>query len=92
MEDITAKVHRLDREVAAHTEQIKTLFTRQECLDEITRAVTVLAEKMSTVEKAQEKIGVGIEELKQAPARKWDLVIAAVIAAIVGGVVGKFMF
>ena len=92
MEDLAVIVSRHDREIAAQGEQIKTLFYRQECLDELTRAVTTLAEKMSNVEKGQEKIEKGFEELKSIPARRWDAVIAAIIAAIIGGVIGKFLF
>ena len=74
--------------VAAHTEQIKTLFNQQECLDEMVKAVTTLAAKMDNVEKSQTKIEKGLEQLQAAPARNWQSLMGALITGAVGAIIG----
>lgn len=88
MTDMEKKIDDLCRVVAIHTEQIKTLFNQQECLDEMTKAVTTLAVKMENVENGQAKIEKGLEDLKSVPAKNWQSLIAALISGAVGAIIG----
>jgi len=89
--ELEQKVDNLCLIVAAHTEQIKTLFNQQECLDEMVKAVTTLAAKMDNVEKGQTKIEKGLEQLKVAPARNWQTLVGALITGAVGAVIGAIV-
>lgn len=91
MDMVEKKIDDLWRVVSAHTEQIKTLFNQQECLDEMTRAVTTLAVKMDNVENGQNKIEKSIEDLKSVPAKNWQSLVAALISGVVGAIVGAIV-
>ena len=77
--------------IATHTEQIKTLFNQQTALDEMVRAVTTLAVKMDNVERSQSKIEQSLSDLKSAPARNWQTLIAALISGMAGAAIGLFI-
>lgn len=82
--ELQERVNQHDREIAAHTEQIKTLFNQQECLVAIAKSVAVLTKQMEKVEQGQSKVEAAVEELKSAPAKKWQLLISAIISALIG--------
>lgn len=82
------KVENIALTIATHTEQIKTLFNQQEALDEMVRAVTTLAVKMENVERSQSKIEQSLSDLKSAPARNWQTLVAALISGVAGAMIG----
>lgn len=86
--DIEQTVSDMRMTITAHTEQIKTLFLRQECLDDMARAVAILATKMESLEKGQSNIEKSLEELKSVPKKNWQTLTAAIISGIVGAVLG----
>ena len=74
--------------LATHEEQIKTLFRRQECLDEMLRAVTTLNAKMDNVEESQKEIKITLEELKSVPVKRYNVAITTAITALISGCIG----
>lgn len=77
--------------LATHEEQIKTLFRRQECLDEMLRAVTTLNAKMDNVEESQKEIKITLEELKSVPVKRYNVAITTAITALISGGVGALL-
>ena len=78
-------------------EQIKTLFKQQAEIKELTETVQKLAialEKqgmaLQTTEKKVDVVKQDVDEIKSKPAKRWDAIIAALIAGIVGFVLAKF--
>lgn len=82
---------------AVMAEQIKTLFTQQKEIKELTETVQRLAvalEKqgiaLQLTEKKVDGVKVDVDEIKSKPAKRWDAVIVAIISAIVGFVFARF--
>lgn len=78
-------------------EQIKTLFKQQAEIKELTETVQKLAialEKqgvaLQSTEKKVDGVKVDVDEIKSKPAKRWDAIIAALIAGVVGFVLAKF--
>ena len=78
-------------------EQIKTLFKQQADIKQLTENVQKLAialEKQSmavqSTEKKVDAVKQDVDEIKSKPAKRWDAIIAALIAGIVGFVLAKF--
>lgn len=88
MDNLQAAVNKHDREIVAHTEQIKTLFAQQEGLAELTRTVATLAERMRSVSDGQAKIEKSLDDIKAVPARNWQTLIAALLSGVVGAGIG----
>lgn len=77
--------------IARHGEQIRTLFGRMDNLEKLTDSVNKLAislERLTAKQEATEKKVVGIaddvDEIKDKPAKRWELVVGAIISALVG--------
>lgn len=93
-EELTQKVVELDERSTRHTEQIKTVFNQlaevkgmTESVHKLATTVEVLAlEQKNTGEKIDKLTG-EVDEIKEKPAKKWELVVTVAITAIVTGVV-----
>ena len=77
--------------VAKQQEQIKTLFDRMNNLEKLTDSVNKLAislekltGKQSATEKQVENLVSDVKGIKETPAKRWELVVGAVISALVG--------
>lgn len=77
--------------IARQSEQIKTLFGRMDNLEKLTESVNKLAlalERMTTRQETTEKnvkdLKDDLDEIKDKPAKRWELVVGAVISALVG--------
>lgn len=78
-------------------EQIKTLFRQQEEIKRLTETVQSLAlalEKqgvaLQSTEKKVSEVKTDVDEIKLKPAKRWDAIIAALIAGVVGFLLAKF--
>jgi hypothetical protein len=77
-------------------EQIKTLFRQQAEIKELTETVQKLAlalEKqgiaLQSTEKKVGEVKADVDEIKTKPAKRWDAIIAALIAGAVGFFLAK---
>lgn len=77
--------------IVRQSEQIKTLFNRMDNLEKLTDSVNKLAislEKLTMKEAATEKqvedLADDVKDIKEKPAKRWELVVGAVISALVG--------
>ena len=78
-------------ELARQSEQIKSLSDRMGNLEKLTESVNKLAislerltAKQSATERQVENLADDVESIKDKPAKRWEMVIAAVISALVG--------
>ena len=77
--------------LARQEEQIKGLARRMDNLEKLTESVNTLAKSVErlTVQQAQTDTQIttltgDMNELKEKPAKRWDMVIAAIISALIG--------
>jgi hypothetical protein len=91
----------LEKVVIQHTEQIKTLFSRvdqqermMESINDLTLSVKELALQQGQMQKDVAGLQGDVEVIKQKPAKKWEdvssKVLWAILAAVIGLVLGKF--
>lgn len=91
----------LEKTVVQHTEQIKTLFANQNQLQKLVDSVNSLAVSVKELALKQNALSgdvtglrSDVDELKEKPAKKWDeitgKIIWAILAAVIGVVLGKF--
>lgn len=91
----------LEKTVVQHTEQIRTLFSRVDqtekmmtSINNLTLSVKELALKQGQMQKDVAGLQEDVETIKQKPAKKWEdvtsKVLWAVLAAVIGLLLGKF--
>ena len=85
-------------EQASMREQLRTLFRIFDEQKELTKSVGDLALSVRDLANAQKNtadnvcnIQTDVDELKSKPAKRWESLMAAIIAAIVSGVIGFFI-
>ena len=78
--------------LARQEEQIKGLARRMDNLEKLTESVNALAlsverltNQQATTDNQLETLTDDVTELKEKPAKRWDMVITAIISALVGG-------
>ena len=78
--------------LARQEEQIKGLDRRMDNLEKLTESVNALAisverltNQQATTDNQLETLTDDVTELKEKPAKRWDMVITAIISALVGG-------
>lgn len=74
-----------------HTEQIRALMERMGNLEKLTDSVNKMAislervtGKLTATEERVKLIADDVDEIKDKPGKRWDLVIAALISGLVG--------
>lgn len=79
------------QELTRHTEQIKTLFERMGNLEKLTDSVNKIAlslervtGKLTATEERVNHIADDVDEIRDKPGKRWDLVVAALISGLVG--------
>lgn len=91
----------IERTVVQHTEQIKTLFSRVEqqekmmqSINDLTLSVKELALGQKNLKEDVKTLRTDMDDVKSKPGKKWEDVTSkilwAVLAAVVGLVLGKF--
>ena len=91
----------LEKTVIRNTEQIKTLFARVDQQDQMIQSIntlTVSVKELATgLNSVKEDVGTlqnDVEVIKAKPGKKWDDVTSkilwAILAAVIGLVLGKF--
>ena len=88
----------LNETVAKISEQVSGIERRLDSLEKLTESVQKMAislERLTVQQSAtEEKIGKmskDVDEMKTKPAKRWDAVVSALIAGIVGAFIGFFV-
>lgn len=87
--------HRLTavEDKAKNNEQdIQELKKRQNNLEKLTSTVEKLAIREENVENTVKEIKDDVKTLTNKPAKRWDGMVDKAISAVVGGIIGYFLF
>ena len=89
---MTMDIQEIGAALARQEEQIKGLDRRMSNLEKLTESVNALAisverltNQQQTTDNQLETLTDDVTELKEKPAKRWDMVITAIISALVGG-------
>ena len=80
----------LEARCKSNTHRLDRLEARQDNMEKLVATVEVLATKQDSVESDVREIKADVKALSSQPAKRWDAVVAAAIAGIVGGLIGYF--
>ena len=88
MDDIAIKVAEVDHRSRSNTHRIDKLEERQDHLDRLVATVATLASEQCNIKDDVKEIKADVKCLNDRPAKRWDAVIAAIIAGVVGYLIG----
>ena len=82
------RVAELEQRAKSNTHRIDELVHDMRDLNELTASVKVLATKQESVESDVREIKTDVKALTEKPGKRWDTIVAAVVTALVAGIVG----
>ena len=77
--------------LAALEQDKKTANHRLENLEKLTESVYSLAQSVKSMQEDLKNIMARVAEIEKRPAKRWETMIAAIITAVIGGIVGYFL-
>ena len=77
--------------LAALEQDKKTANHRLENLEKLTESVYSLAQSVKSMQEDLKNIMARVAEIEKRPAKRWETLIAAIITAVIGGIVGYFL-
>lgn len=82
------RIAEIEQRSKSNTHRIDELAGDVKVLADLTASVKVLATKQESVETDVREIKADVKALTEKPGKRWDAVVAAIIAALVAGIVG----
>ena len=76
----------------SNQKRIDKLEKQSERQDELIKAVAVMAEKQSEMDKNLGEIKNDIKVIKDKPCKRWDAIVDKILLAIVAGLIGFILF
>ena len=91
MEDLSVQMGEMRQEIKDITRRLDNLEKLTESVYDLATSVKVLTERQSTTDDNVQKIAEDVDELKNKPAKRWESLVAALIAGVVGAIIGHFI-
>ena len=86
--EVAQHVEKIDQRCKSNTHRIDEMQGDLKNLTDLTASVKVLATKQENVESDVREIKTDVKALTEKPAKRWDAVVAAIVTALVAGLVG----
>lgn len=90
-EEAAIKLTEVDGRARSNTKRLDKLEEGHEAIARLATAVEVMAKEQSHQSADVKEIKTKVETLEQKPAKRWEALVATIIAALVAGLIGYLM-
>ena len=91
MDDTGAAIARMEEQIKSLDRHMGNLEKLTESVQTLALSVQELATKQTSTEHDVENLTAEVAEIRDKPAKRWDAIVAALIAGIVGAGIGHFL-
>ena len=91
MDDTSAAIARMEEQIKSLDRRMGNLEKLTESVQTLALSVQELATKQSSTEHDVEALTNEVAEIRDKPAKRWDAIVAALIAGLVGAGIGHFI-
>lgn len=91
MEETGAAIARMEEQIKNLDRRMGNLEKLTESVQSLALSVQQLATQQSSTESDVETLTAEVAEIRDKPAKRWDAIIAALIAGLVGAGIGHFI-
>ena len=91
MDDTSAAIARMEEQIKSLDRRMGNLEKLTESVQTLALSVQELATKQTSTEHDVEALTNEVAEIRDKPAKRWDAIVAALIAGIVGAGIGHFL-
>ena len=88
-EEIAVRLEAVDQRGKSNTHRIEDLERDYQVLSRLATAVEVMATKQESMSDSVDKLAGKVDALEKVPAKRWQLVVEIVVAAVVGFLLAK---
>lgn len=90
-EEMAVRISEIYSQGKSNTKRIDKIEERQENLEKLTEAVSVMQNEQKHTNEKVDRIELNVDKLVEKPAKRWESVVEKVITVVVGAVVGYFL-
>ena len=91
MDDTSAAIARMEEQIKSLDRRMGNLEKLTESVQTLALSVQELATKQTSTEHDVENLTAEVAEIRDKPAKRWDAIVAALIAGIIGAGIGHFL-
>ena len=91
MDDTGAAIARMEEQIKSLDRRMGNLEKLTESVQTLALSVQELATKQTSTEHDVENLASEVADIRDKPAKRWDAIVAALIAGIVGAGIGHFL-
>ena len=91
MDDTSAAIARMEEQIKSLDRRMGNLEKLTESVQTLALSVQELATKQSGTEHDVENLTNEVAEIRDKPAKRWDAIVAALIAGLIGAGIGHFI-
>ena len=91
MDEMGARIARIEEQIKELGRRMETLEKLTESVHSLTLTVRDLVKQQAQTEQDVETLSSDVKEIKEKPAKRWDAIVAALIAGLVGAGIGHFI-
>jgi archaellum component FlaC len=91
MDEMGARIARIEEQIKELGRRMETLEKLTESVHSLTLTVRDLVNQQAQTEQDVETLSSDVKEIKEKPAKRWDAIVAALIAGVVGAGIGHFI-
>ena len=91
MDDTSAAIARMEEQIKNLDRRMGNLEKLTESVQSLALSVQQLATQQSSTEHDVEALTSEVAEIRDKPAKRWDAIVAALIAGLVGAGIGHFL-
>ena len=91
MDDTSAAIARMEEQIKSLDRRMGNLEKLTESVQTLALSVQELATKQTSTEHDVENLTAEVAEIRDKPAKRWDAIVAALIAGLIGAGIGHFI-
>lgn len=90
-EEMAVRISEIDSREKSNTKRIDKIEERQENLEKLTEAVSVMQNEQKHTNEKVDRIELNVDKLVEKPAKRWESIVEKAITVVVGALVGYLL-
>lgn len=90
-EEMAVRISEIDSQGKSNTKRIDKIEERQENLEKLTEAVSVMQNEQKHTNEKVDRIELNVDKLVEKPAKRWESIVEKAITVVVGALVGYLL-
>lgn len=90
--DVETRLIETEQRSKTNAHRLDKVESKLEDITDIVTSIKVLSQKQETMDGDLQEIKKDVKTLTEKPAKRWDAIVGAILAAVVGGIIGFVLF